>query len=93
MWDREREKPDTHQPPHRFVVDCGKPSVVAIFLLPMSEVAIFFDGEGFLCGKDHLAGRVLTNTWDLSRMWLWCVDAQSPAWVSRCEMCPKRAVL
>ena len=26
---------------HRFVVDCGKPSVVAIFLLPMPATAIF----------------------------------------------------
>ena len=26
---------------HRFVVDCGRPSVVAIFLLPMPATAIF----------------------------------------------------
>ena len=38
---------------HRIVVDCGKPSVVAIFLLPMPAVAIFFDGERFRCRQDH----------------------------------------
>ena len=42
---------------HRFVVDCGRPSVVAIFL-----GCHFSDGEEFLCRSHHNARKMLVNT-------------------------------
>ena len=73
---------------HRFVVDCGKPSVVAIFLLPVPAVAIFSMAKSSCADRTILAVKMLTNSWDLCQMWLWCVDVLSLAWVScRCEMC------
>ena len=57
---------------HRFVVDCGKASLVAIFLLPMPAVATFSMAKSSCADKTILVVKMLTNTSDLSQMWLYC---------------------
>ena len=54
---------------HRSVVDCGKPSVVAIFLAPKPRVAMRSMAKTLLCGSHHVVRR-LENTCDLWDMCL-----------------------
>ena len=67
---------------HRFVVDCGKPSVVAIFLLHMPAVAIFSTAKSSCADRTILVAKIPTSTLDLSQMWLWCID-----WCQESVMC------
>ena len=53
--------------PDRFVVDCVKPSVVAIFLLPTPAVATFSMARSSSADKTILVVKMLTNTSDLSQ--------------------------
>ena len=56
---------------HRFVVDCGKPSAVAIFLLPKPELSSFRRQR--VCGQDHPCGEDAYK----HLVWLWCIDLRS----------------
>ena len=66
---------------HRFVVDCGKPSVVAIFLLPMPAVAIFSMAKSSYADRTILAAKRFTSTCVSEYIWLWYMDVLSLAWV------------
>ena len=52
---------------YRFVVDCGKPSLVAIFLAPKPRVAMR-PMETLLCGSHHVVVGMPENTCDLREM-------------------------
>ena len=46
---------------HRFVVDCGRRRVVAIFLVAHASGCHFFDGEEFLCGSHQNARKMFVK--------------------------------
>ena len=72
----------------RFVVVFGKPSVVAIFLLPRLWAANLSMAKSSSAERTILVVKMLKNTWDLRQMWLWCMDFVSRVIdVRRCEMC------
>ena len=73
---------------HCFIVVCGKPSVVAIFMLPMSEPAVFSMAKSSYAYKTILVVKMLTHTWGFeSIVAVVCGLVPSVVVVRRCGRC------
>ena len=59
---------------HRLVVESGRPTVVVIFLLPLSAVAIFFMAKSSCADRTILVAKILTNTCVVEQIWLWYIS-------------------
>ena len=61
----------------RLVVDCGRPSVVAIFSWPTP--AIFSMAKSSSAERTILVLSILLNMWDVRQLMLWCLELVSCA--------------